>query len=145
MFTIFSYRISEKQILIAILLLGAVLRFWGLGSAEIFHDEGLYAFRSIGYFDYIQNDTQTTPVQWLAVRTSAELSRTPSPNGSLPFWTSLSFHDHPPLFFLVQNIFFRIFGDSLFAARLPSVLAGLGSIYLVYLIGKKLSKNELAG
>ena len=72
MFNIFSYKITEngfgklttRHFLIAILLIGAILRFWGLGSAEIFHDEGLYAFRSIGYVDYIQNDDQTTPVQW---------------------------------------------------------------------------------
>ena len=125
MFTIFSYRISEKQILIAILLLGALLRFWGLGSAEIFHDEGLYAFRSIGYFDYIQNDAQTTPVQWFKGQ----------PN--LPWWTPLSFHDHPPLFFLIQHLFFNLFGDSLLVARLPSALAGIASIYLVYLIFRR--------
>lgn len=123
---------SEKRILIAVLLLGALLRFWGLGSAEIFHDEGFYAFRSIGYFDYLQNDDQTTPVQWFK-------------DSALPWWTSLSFHDAPPLFFLVQNIFFRIFGDSLFVARLPSVLAGLGAIFLVYLLGKKLFQKELIG
>ncbi|OGY64279.1 MAG: hypothetical protein A3I89_01150 [Candidatus Harrisonbacteria bacterium RIFCSPLOWO2_02_FULL_41_11] len=133
---LFGYKITEKQLLIAILLLGALLRFWGLGSAEIFHDEGFYAFRSIGYFDYIQNDAQTTPVQWPAVSL---------PNGSLPFWTSLSFHDHPPLFFLIQHLFFSIFGDSLLVARLLSFLAGIGAIYLAYLIGKKLSKNELVG
>ncbi len=126
--TFFSHKITEKHILIAILALGAILRFWGLGSAEFYHDEGFLAFRSIGYLDYIQNDAQTTPVQWPAVS---------SPNGSLPLWTHLSFHDHPPLFFLIQYIFFNIFGASLFAARLPSALAGILSVYLVYLISKK--------
>ena len=121
MFTIFSYKITEKQILITILLLGALLRFWGLGSAEFYHDEGFFAFRSIGYFDYIQNEDQSTPVQWFR-------------DTSLPWWTFLSSHNPPPLFFFIQNIFFRIFGDSLFAARLPSALAGIASIYLVYLI-----------
>ena len=125
-------RITEKQILIAILLLGALLRFWGLGSAEFFHDEGFYAFRSVGYLDYLQSDDQTTPIQWFK-------------DGDLPFWTSLSFHDAPPLFFLVQNFFFRIFGDSLFAARLPSALAGIASIYLVYLLGKRFFQSERTG
>ena len=130
MFSIFSYKITEKHLLIAILLFGAILRFWGLGSAEIFHDEGLYAFRSIGYVDYIQNDDQTTPIQWFK-----DLP-------SLPWWTSLSFHDHPPLFFLTQNIFFKVLGDSLFAARLPSALAGILAIWFVYLIGKRMFKNK---
>src|SRR3989338_8199827 len=101
MFTIFSYKITEKHLLTTIILLGAILRFWGLGSAEIFHDEGLYAFRSVGYIDYIQNDDQSTPVQWFR-----DLS-------TMPWRTKLSFHDHPPLFFLVQHLFFRVFGNSL--------------------------------
>lgn len=132
MFTPSIYKITERQILIAILILASILRFWGLGSAEIFHDEGFYAFRSIGYLDYLQNDDQTTPVQWFK-------------DASLPWWTRLSFHDHPPFYFLIQNLFFRIFGDSLLVARLPSLLSGLGSVFLVYLLGRKLFKNELAG
>jgi len=122
MFTIFSYKITEKHLLISILLLAAILRFWGLGSAEFYHDEGFTAFRSIGYLDYMNNDDQTTPIQWFK-----DLP-------SLPWWTQLSFHDHPPLFFLTQFISFKLFGDSLFAARLPSAIAGVASIYLVYLL-----------
>lgn len=129
MFTIFSYKITEKQLLIAIILIGAILRFWGLDSAEIFHDEGIYAFRSIGYVDYIQNNDQTTPVQWFK-------------DAVLPWWASFSFHDAPPGFFIIQNIFFNIFGDSLFAARLPSALAGILAIWLIYLIGKKIFSAE---
>ncbi|MDP3999646.1 MAG: glycosyltransferase family 39 protein [bacterium] len=125
MLTVFSHKITEKQILAAIVILAAVLRLWGLGSAEFFHDEGFKAFRSIDYLDYIQNDDQTTPVQWF------------KDAPSLPWWTSLSFHDHPPLFFLIQNAFFKIFGISLFAARLPSAIAGTLSVYLLYLISKK--------
>jgi len=125
MFTIFSYKITEKHLLTTIILLGAILRFWGLGSAEIFHDEGLYAFRSVGYIDYIQNDDQSTPVQWFR-------------DTVLPWWTNLSFHDAPPVFFIVQKIFFDFFGDSLFAARLPSALAGILAIWLIYLIVKQI-------
>lgn len=132
MIDIFGYKFKSHDLLIAIVIGSAVLRFWGLGSAEVFHDEGFYAFRSIGYLDYIQNDSQTTPVQWFA-------------DSAMPFWSSLSFHDHPPLYFLIQNIFFRLFGDSLFVARLPSVLAGLGSIILLYFIARKLFKDESVG
>ncbi|MDO8429910.1 MAG: glycosyltransferase family 39 protein [bacterium] len=132
MFTMFSYKISEKQILLAIILFGALLRFWGLGSAEFFHDEGLFAFRSIGYLDYIQNDNQTTPVQWFTNQSQ------------LPWWTSLSFHDHPPLFFIIQQISFNLFGDSFFAARLPSAVSGILAIYLVYLILKRFFVNPAA-
>lgn len=116
----------------AVLAASAIIRFWGLGSAELFHDEGLYAFRSIGYLDYLKNEDQTTPIQWFQ-------------NTGLPTWTALSFHDHPPFFFLVQNIFFRVFGDSLFVARVPSALAGIFAAYCMYLLGKRFFKNEYAG
>ena len=54
----FDYKklLKPAYLLAAIVIVGAVLRLWGLGSAELFHDEGFYAFRSIGYLDYIQND-----------------------------------------------------------------------------------------
>src|SRR3989344_2184009 len=133
MFSLGSYKISEKQLLIAILLLAAALRFWALGSTEFFHDEGFKAFRSIGYLDYLQNDAQTTPIQWF------------KDAAVLPWWTKLSFRDHPPLFFLIQNLFFKLFGVSLFVARLPSAVAGILSIWLIYLISKKTfdCKNRL--
>ncbi|OGF73666.1 hypothetical protein A3J56_00170 [Candidatus Giovannonibacteria bacterium RIFCSPHIGHO2_02_FULL_46_20] len=121
-----KYLLNTHILLLAVLLLGFSVRIWGLGSAEIFHDEGLYAFRSIGYLDYVQNIDQTTPIEWFADR-------------ELPWWTNLSFHDAPPLFFLVQHIFFRIFGDSLFVARLPSLIAGMFAILLMYLIGKRIT------
>ena len=102
----------------------AFLTFLNLGSTELIFDEGLYAFRSIGYLDYLESANQPTPVQFL--------------NGVLPWWTTLSFHDHPPLFFLIQHSFFSFLGDSLFVARLPSALAGLGSVFLLFLIISKL-------
>lgn len=126
-------KFNPKYALVAILLLAAVLRFWGLGTAEFYHDEGLKAFRSIGYLDYLQTEDQTTPAQWFKDRLV------------LPWWTKLSFHDHPPLFFLVQNLFLKVFGVSLFAARLPSVLSGLFSVYLLYSIAKKIFKKEIVG
>lgn len=134
MVSIFSYKnlLKPAYLLVAIVVLGAVLRLWGLGSAEIFHDEGFYAFRSIGYIDYLQNADQTTPMQWY--RASA-----------LPWWTSLSFHDHPPLFFMIQRVFFALLGDTLFAARLPSVLAGLVAIIALYFLARKVFKDERAG
>ena len=124
---------NQYVMLTAILLFGFTIRIWGMGNAETFHDEGTYAFRSIGYVDYIQNEYQTTPIQWF------------KDAPALPGWTKLSFHDHPPLYFLVQHVFFRSFGDSLFVARLPSLIAGMFAILLMFLIGKKLFQNERAG
>src|SRR3989344_619393 len=63
-------------------------------------------------------------------------------NQPLPWWTKLSFHDFPPLGMLIMNFFFQLFGDSLLVARLPAIIAGVLSVYLLYLIVKKLFKDE---
>lgn len=50
--------------------------------------------------------------------------------------------DHPPLGFWLISFSFKIFGMSEFAARLPMALAGLGSLLLTFLIGKKLFQES---
>ncbi|MBI2604323.1 MAG: glycosyltransferase family 39 protein, partial [Candidatus Harrisonbacteria bacterium] len=112
-------------ILLIIVALGAALRLWNLGTAELTFDEGLYAFRSVGYLDYLENPAQPTPIQWFAGK-------------ALPWWTRLSFHDHPPLVFLVQHAATLLLGDTLFAARLPSAFAGIALIILLFFITRRL-------
>ncbi|MBW1711782.1 MAG: glycosyltransferase family 39 protein [Deltaproteobacteria bacterium] len=46
---------------------------------------------------------------------------------------------HPFLFYLIHKASLALFGPSLLAARLPDLLAGLGVIYLGFLIGRRLS------
>ena len=45
---------------------------------------------------------------------------------------------HPPLYYLLLKLWTSVFGMNEISARMFSVLAGLASIYFVYLIGKKL-------
>lgn len=101
------------------------MRFWGIGATDILGDESADAFRSVGYLDYLGTSFQTQPVDWFKGQ-------------ALPRWTSLSFHDDPPLFFLIQHAFFRILGDSLLIARLPAIFAGTFSTWLIYLISRKI-------
>jgi 4-amino-4-deoxy-L-arabinose transferase-like glycosyltransferase len=110
--------------LILILLLATGLRLWGVTKADVITDEALIAFRSIGLIDFFASPDQTTPWEWFS--------------GNLPSWVKLSFHDHPPLVFWIQHFFFSIFGVNLLVLRLPFVLAGVLSVYLIYLIGRKL-------
>lgn len=112
---------SRERILIFILILAAVLRFWGLERGDPINDEVFYAFRAVGLLDFDEAEEQTTPLEWS--------------DPDIPAWTSLSFHDHPPLVFWVQHVFIKIFGENNFAFRLPSVLLGVLSVYLLYLIG----------
>jgi 4-amino-4-deoxy-L-arabinose transferase-like glycosyltransferase len=122
-------------LLFIILCVSAILRLWNLGSGDTLSDEGLMSFRAIGMLDFDEAADQTTPLEWFDSSTNS---------GQIPWWTKLSFHDHPPLVFVVQNIFMQIFGETAFAFRLPSALLGIASIYLLYLIGTYLY-NEKVG
>lgn len=120
----------KRYWIIVILVLAAVLRLYGLERGDTMNDEVFYAFRAIGMLDFDKAPNQPTPLEWF--------------DPDIPWWTKLSFHDHPPLVFWVQHFFMNIFGDSAWAFRLPSALLGIASVYLVYLIGVILF-SETAG
>lgn len=121
--------LTSRNFLLAILAIAFFLRFWNVWNYDLFGDEAVDAFRSIGYLDYLGTSFQTTPVEWYQHQT-------------LPWWTKLSFHDFPPLAMIIMHGFFRIFGDSLLVARLPAVIAGTLSVCFLYLIVKKLFQND---
>lgn len=56
----------------------------------------------------------------------------------------LPLDNSPPLFVLLINTLFSVFPQNEFFARLPSIIAGLGTIFFTYLIGKHL-KGEKFG
>ena len=117
---------SKREILVlgAILFLGLGLRLWNLSGPDMATDDALYSFRALGWFDYIASENyQSTPITWFE---------------KPQWWQGLSFHDAPPLVFAVQWFFFTLFGPSLWAARLPFVLAGVVSILSLFLLGRLL-------
>ena len=108
----------------AIILAGLFLRLWNITGPDMMGDDAHYSFRALGWFDYVASENlQSTPVTWFPVAR---------------WWQHLSFHDHPPLVFLIQFLFFSVLGDSLFVARLPFVLAGVFSILAIFILGKEL-------
>ncbi|MEK9180791.1 MAG: glycosyltransferase family 39 protein [Patescibacteria group bacterium] len=111
------------------LAVAAFFIFFRLALADPLTDEVEIAFRSLGYMDFLATPFQTTPYEWFA---------------SAPGWAKLSFHDHPPLVFLIQHGFFRLFGDSLFVLRLPFALAGLFSIIFIFLLARQLFDDKTA-
>ena len=115
---------QEKQLLIALLLVSTLLRLWALGAGDPVNDEALIAFRAVGMLDFDEAPTQPTPLEWF--------------DPARPFWTRLSFHDHPPLVFLTQYVFMQVFGEHVWAFRLPSALLGIASVYVLYLVGRRL-------
>lgn len=50
---------------------------------------------------------------------------------------------HPPLFFIILWIWTKLFGISEIAVRIPSIIFGILTVYLVYLIGNKLHSKNL--
>ncbi len=115
----------EMRIALAIFIGAAVLRLLFLSGEDVVGDDATYAFRSIGYFDHMVSQIQTTPLQWFS---------------SPPWWSKLSFHDHPPLAFFVHYIFFGIFGVSTFVSRFPDALLGIGSVVLLFFFSRYLLK-----
>jgi len=112
----------------AILLLGFLFRIINLDVHDAYTDEVLYGFRAIGMIDYVTAIDQKSPWEWF---------------GTPPWWARLSFHDHPPLVIATQHIATQIMGTSLFAVRFPSVIAGLLTIFLVYLLGKEIFSRRV--
>lgn len=135
-----------KKLLITIIATATLLRIISLGQGDLTgSDEIFYGFRAIGMLDFDHAPKQTTPLEWfdqnnLKNRTVdyPPANKLPPEITDVPRWTHLSFSDHPPLVFLIQHWFMRVFGEYKFAFRLPSALAGIFSVFLVYLIGKKL-------
>lgn len=120
---------KTKIILAGIFLLAIFFRFWDLSSLDVQHDVALNAVRALGWFDFLAGEAQTSPIIWF---------------GSVPSWGFLSFHDHPPLVYLIQSLFLNIFGQSSFVVFLPYALFGVVSAFLIYYLLKKF-KGEKEG
>ena len=58
------------------------------------------------------------------------------------FTSFLVVDNHPPLYYLLLKFWTTVFGYSEISLRMPSVIFGLGTIYMTYLLGKKLFNSE---
>ena len=66
-------------------------------------------------------------------------------NSLVALVTKFSINDfHPPLHYILLWEWGRVFGFSEISMRMPSVLLGLATIYITYLIGKRVSNNKVA-
>lgn len=116
--------LHKKFLIIAacIIFTAAFFRFVNINTEEVMTDEGNYAMRGIGWNDFMQSTTLTTPWNWFELR------------DKLPFWTQLSFNDHPPLHFAAIWLSVKIFGIHLWSVRLFPIIFGILSIALVMAI-----------
>jgi len=119
----------NKAIFYGIFFFACALIFFRIGSFDSLNDGSHYSSRAASYTDYILPNNQTTPMQWF---------------GEAPWWGVLSFHDAPPLVFIIQHAVFRLFGENTFTMRFPFAVAGLGSIVLLFFIVRKLHGEKTA-
>lgn len=50
---------------------------------------------------------------------------------------------HPPLYYLILKYWTQVFGSSEISLRIPSVIFGVATIYIIFLIGKKLYNEKI--
>ena len=77
---------------------------------------------------------------WLDEATSALVARMSIPDISTKF---LPGDFHPPLYYIILKYWSNIFGTSEIALRIPSIIFGIITVYIIYLIGKKLFDKKV--
>jgi 4-amino-4-deoxy-L-arabinose transferase-like glycosyltransferase len=53
-----------------------------------------------------------------------------------------SFHEHPPLVFAIQSLFFKIFGDSMYVERFYTFLTMCITAFLIKILWNEINKND---
>ena len=104
---------KNVQLFFIILLVGLSLRIYRLTTESLWLDEGF----SIG-----------------AARDIFKLMQSPTVSDFINNYVD----KNPPLYFIFLNFWMKIFGDSEFAVRFPSVIFGMLSIIMTYQLGKML-------
>lgn len=131
--------ISFNHGLLLAIALGVTLRVVQLSSRELWYDEVLSLLLSTGNKGLYQTPGDT-PV--LLSRYSALLSLPQEPHWGDSFITlsnllrGIVAEPHPPLFFLEQHFWLRLWGNSEVAMRSLGVLFSLGAIYCAYGLGR---------
>ncbi len=113
--------------LVAVFLVTAFLLFFRISHVDMTGDDAHYSARAVAPIDFMfgEVNAQSTPVQWF---------------DHTPWWSALSFHDHPKPLFLVQHLFLAMHQTGFFA-KLPSALFALGSLVLMYFFVRRLDRR----
>ena len=117
---------KAKYILLGILTFSFITRIYNLGSP------------STMYFDEVYHAFTAKVIMGVESAKAWEWWNTP-PEGFAYEWT------HPPLAKLGMVLGMSIFGQDSFGWRIPGVLFGVGSVFLIYLLAKEIFKDEAVG
>ncbi len=128
-------------ILLGAIALAIILRIINLGSRELWYDEVLSLLLSTGKKSLYQNP-QDVPVALAGYQSLLSLPVENNINDVLQtvekFLKGLVGEPHPPLFYIGQHLWLRLFGNSVVAMRSLSALYSLGAIACSYGLGKRL-------
>jgi uncharacterized membrane protein len=127
-----SGRLPTLIVCIALLALGLAVRLWRLGAAPLWYDERVTLVDSRG--------VETPPPASTALVSSEPLLQD---SGTLAVAARSAAHDQPT-YVVVIHLWTKLAGDSEFALRLPSALAGALSVPLLFLIGARLVERRAA-
>lgn len=106
-------KISVNYLVAVIIIVGSILRFYGLNHESLWNDELSSCYRSS--YDSIEQ----------------VISR-----GVIP-------DKHPPGYQILLFLVERTCGDSALALRIPSVIAGIFTLFIVFAIGKRLFSESI--
>ncbi len=98
---------KKSQLFFVVFLVGLFLRVYGLSANGLWIDEGFSIGASRGIFKLMQSPTLTD-------------------------FINNYIDKNPPLYFMFLNLWMKLFGDSEFIIRFPSVIFGMLSIIMIY-------------
>lgn len=117
----------EHRAFLGILAATTVLYFFIISRISVAGDASHYAFRALGWLDWFTG--QEGPAKIV---------------GHHEWWMDLSFQDHPPAVFFIQHWFLKILGESSFVALLPSAVAGICTLIIMYWSISRLQSAQAA-
>jgi hypothetical protein len=95
-------------------------------------------------FVFVFPDLASTPFQVHGDEASIGLEARRILDGTLPDPFSVGWYDVPLMSFMIPAPFLHFLGDDLFALRLASMIQGVGSVLLLYLLAKRLFSIRVA-
>ena len=132
---------SLELCLIIAIAIAVILRIINLDSREFWYDEVLSLLLSTGQKKFYSHPTDTP----LILADYKSLLSLPIENGmgdivktSEKLLKGLVAEPHPPLFYIGQHIWLRLFGNSVATMRSLPALYSIGTIFCAYGMGRKL-------
>lgn len=135
----------QAALLVALLLFGAALRFYGLDEKIIWHDEVATRVLSAGATLAAQMEGLYS-TQVLTVAQVLQFQQVQQASSVFALLTDLAQHDpqHPPLYYVLAKGWVQLWGDSVFTLRGLSVFFGVLALPALYWLMRELAATRRA-